>query len=82
MASGHSRSTGDLLSYMTDHVSLVLGKQSETRSVSLDISHSKAFDKVGHQGLLTKLHSYGVSDRLNKLVDTLPGNSKNWDILR
>ena len=62
----HSRSTGDLLSYVTDHISRVLDRQGETRSVALDIS--KAFDKVWHQGLLTKLRSYGVSGQLHKLV--------------
>ena len=63
----HSRSTGDLLSYVTDHISRVLDKQGETRSFALDIS--KAFDKVWHQGLLTKLHhSYGVTGQLHKLV--------------
>ena len=62
----HCRSTGDLLSYVTDHISRVLDKQGETRSVALDIS--KAFDKVWHQGLLTKLHSYCVTGQLYKLV--------------
>ena len=63
---GHSRSTGDLLSYVTDHISRVLDNQGETRSVALDIS--KAFDKVWRKGLLTKLRSYGVSWQLNKLI--------------
>ena len=61
----HSRSTGDL-SYAMDHISRVLDRQGETRSVALDIS--EAFDKVWHQGLLTKLRSYGISGQLNKLV--------------
>ena len=62
----HSRSTADLLSYVTEHVSRVLDRQGETRSVALDIS--KAFDKVWHQGLLMKLKSYGVADQLHKLL--------------
>ena len=62
----HSRSTGDLLSYVTDHISRVIDKQGEPRSVALDIS--KAFDKVWHQGLLTKLRSYDVFGQLHKLV--------------
>ena len=33
----HSRSTGDLLSYVMDHISRVLDRQGETRSVALDI---------------------------------------------
>lgn len=62
----HSRSTGDLLSYVTEHISRVLDKQGETRSVALDIS--KAFDKVWHQGLLTKLRCYGITGQLHKLL--------------
>ena len=49
-----------------DHISRVLDRQGETRSVAIDIS--KAFDKVWHHGLLTKLRSYGVSGQLHKLV--------------
>ena len=55
----YSRSTGDLLSDVTDHISRMFDKQDETRSVALDIF--KAFDKVWHQGLLTKLRSCGVT---------------------
>ena len=62
----HSRSTGDLLSYVTEHVSRVLDKQGETRSVALDIS--KAFDKVWHQGLLSKLRAYGITGPLHNLL--------------
>ena len=62
----HSRSSGDLLAYVTEHISRVLDKQGESRSVALDIS--KAFDKVWHQGLLTKLRSYGISGQLHQLV--------------
>ena len=62
----HSRSTGDLLSYVTEHISRVLDRQGVTRSVALDIS--KAFDKVWHQGLLTKLRSYGITGQLHQLL--------------
>ena len=62
----HSRSTGDLLSYVTEHISRVLDKQGETRCVALDIS--KAFDKVWHEGLLTKLRSYGITGPLHSLL--------------
>lgn len=62
----HSRSTADLLSYVTEHVSRILDRQGETRSVALDIS--KAFDKVWHRGLLLKLRSYGIGDQLHKLL--------------
>ena len=62
----HSRSTGDLLSYVTEHLSRVLDRQGESRSVALDIS--KAFDKVWHQGLLHKLYSNGISGSLRQLL--------------
>ena len=62
----HSRSTGDLLSYITEHISRVLDRQGESRSVALDIS--KAFDKVWHLGLLHKLRSYGITGPLHQLL--------------
>ena len=62
----HSRSTGDLLSYVTEHISRVLDSQGESRSVALDIS--KAFDKVWHEGLLHKLRSYGITGPLHQLL--------------
>ena len=40
----HSRSTGDLLSLITDHLNAALYRRGEARVVALDIS--KAFDKV------------------------------------
>ena len=57
---------GDLHSHVTEHISRVLDKQGETRSVALDIS--KAFDKVWHQGLLTKLSSYGITGQQHQLL--------------
>ena len=62
----HSRSTGDLLSYVTEHVSRVLDRRGETRSVALDIS--KAFDRVWHKGLLHKLSSYGIASQFHTLI--------------
>ena len=67
-----SRSTGDLLAYVTEYVSRILDNQGETRSVALDIS--KAFDKVWHRGLLHKLSSYGVKDQLLQLLTSFLQN--------
>ena len=63
-----SRSTGDLLAYVTEYVSRILDAQGEVRSVALDIS--KAFDKVWHRGLIHKLSSYGIEERLLQLLSS------------
>ena len=54
------RSSADLLAFLTEHISRILDKRGESRSVSLDIS--KAFDTVWHKGLLHKLSSYGIRE--------------------
>ncbi len=51
------RSTGDLLSLLTDSWSSSLSRFGETFSVELDIS--KAFDRVWHKSLLSTLPSFG-----------------------
>src|SRR5678815_1711052 len=52
-----SRSTGDILSYLTDLWSSALRDYGESWVVALDIS--KAFDRVWHASLLSKLPSFG-----------------------
>ena len=69
------RSTADLLSVLFQSWSDALDSGSEVRAVSLDIS--KAFDKVWHDGLLSKLHCYGISGLLlNWLKDYLSHRSQ------
>ncbi len=51
------RCTGDLLAFVTDSWSSSLSRFGETFAVALDIS--KAFDRVFHKALLSKLPSYG-----------------------
>ena len=58
----HSRSTGDVLALLTEHINKALDSRGEARVVALDIS--KAFDKVWHRGLVLKLKSYGISGKL------------------
>ncbi len=51
------RSSDDLLAFLTDSWSSSLSPFGETFAVALDIS--KAFDRVWHKALLSKLPSYG-----------------------
>ncbi|RVE51677.1 hypothetical protein evm_003649 [Chilo suppressalis] len=57
-----NRSTGDLLVYATHIWSEAIEKHGEALAVSLDIS--KAFDMVWHDGLISKLPSYGLPTAL------------------
>ncbi|KAJ2947549.1 hypothetical protein O0L34_g17337 [Tuta absoluta] len=52
------RSTGDLLVYVTHCWGEAIEKNGEALAVSLDIS--KAFDRVWHASLLSKLPAYGI----------------------
>ena len=56
-----SRSTGDLLTVVSDRIARAFNRSVATRAVALDIS--KAFDRVWHAGLLHKLKSYRISGR-------------------
>ena len=62
----HGRSTGDLLVYLTHRWSVAVESQGEALAVSLDVA--KAFDRVWHGGLLSKLPSYGLPEGLCKWV--------------
>jgi hypothetical protein len=57
-----ARSTGDLLSYVTNCWSSALESFGESRVVALDIS--KAFDRVWHKGLIAKLPMFGIHPKL------------------
>lgn len=61
-----NRSTGDLLVYVTHLWSEALEKNGEAIAVSLDVS--KAFDRVWHDSLLSKLPAYGISPSLTNWV--------------
>ena len=61
-----ARSTGDLLSYVTHIWSTSLRDFGESYVVALDIS--KAFDRVWHKSLLSKLPSYGFPPSLCSLL--------------
>lgn len=61
----HNRSTGDLLAFVLHRWGEAIDRRGEALAVSLDIA--KAFDRVWHRGLLSKLPAYG-----------LPGNLCSW----
>jgi hypothetical protein len=56
------RSTLDLIASLTQSWSSAVDSGSEVRVVALDIS--RAFDRVWHRGLLTKLHGFSVGGRV------------------
>jgi len=62
------RSTGDLLAFLTDSWSSSLRRFGETFAVALDIS--KAFDRVWHKALLSKLPSYGFYPSLCTFISS------------
>ena len=69
-----SRSTADLLTFLSDRIARAFNKPGATQAVALDIS--KAFDKVWHAGLLHKLKSYGISDQICGLISSFLSNSR------
>ena len=60
------RSTGDLLSFLSERWSSSLRDFGESFAVALDIS--KAFDRVWHKALISKLPSFGFYPSLCNLI--------------
>ena len=68
------RSTGDLLTFLSDSWSSSFRDFGETFAVALDIS--KAFDRVWHKSLISKLPSYGFYPSLCAFISSfLSGRS-------
>lgn len=62
------RSAGDLLVYLTHRWAAAIESKGEALAVSLDMA--KAFDRVWHKALLSKLPSYGLPEKLCKWVSS------------
>ncbi|XP_013173125.1 PREDICTED: RNA-directed DNA polymerase from mobile element jockey-like, partial [Papilio xuthus] len=68
------RSAGDLLAYLTHRWSEAIEGKGEALAVSLDVA--KAFDRVWHKALLSKLPSYGLPEKLCEWISSfLEGRS-------
>ena len=67
-----SRSTADLLTVVSDRIARAFNRSGATQAVALDIS--KAFDRVGHAGLLQKRKSYGISGQIFGLISSFLSN--------
>ena len=67
-----SRSTADLLTFVSDGIARALNRSGATRVETLDIS--KAFDRVWHSGLLHKLKSYEISGQIFGLISSFLSN--------
>jgi hypothetical protein len=63
-----ARSCGDLLAYVTDTWARSLSCFGESAAVALDIS--KAFDRVWHNKLISKLPSFGIPQNLCTLISS------------
>ena len=58
--SGKNRCTGDLIAFFTETWNRSIHFFGENKVVALDIS--KTFDRVWHQGLISKVKSYDVGN--------------------
>ena len=67
-----SRSTADLLTVLSDKIVRAFNRTGATQAVALDIS--KAFDRVWHAGLLSKLKSYVISGQVFNLISSFLNN--------
>ena len=69
-----SRSTADLLRFVSDRIVRAFNRSRATWAVELDIF--KAFDRVWHAGLLHKLKSYGISGQIFGLISSFVSNKR------
>ncbi|XP_045492437.1 uncharacterized protein LOC123691896 [Colias croceus] len=62
----HGRSACDLLVFLTHRWAAAIESKGEALAVSLDVA--KAFDRVWHRALLSKLTSYGLPEKLRTWI--------------
>ena len=74
-----SRSTPDLLIFVSDRIARAFNRSRATWIVALDIS--KVFDRVWHAGLLHKLKFYGISGQIFGLVSSFLSNRRPQVVL-
>ena len=67
-----SRSTADLLTFVSNRIARAFNRSGATRAVALDIS--KTFDRVWHADLHHKLKSYGISGQIFGLTSSFLSN--------
>ena len=61
-----SRSTADLLTFVSDRIAGAFNRSGAPQAVALNIC--KAFDRVWYPNLLHKLRSYGISGQIFGLI--------------
>ncbi|CAK1586602.1 unnamed protein product [Parnassius mnemosyne] len=66
------RSAGDLLGYLTHRRAEAVESKGEELAVTLDIA--KAFDRVWHKALLSKLPSCGLPDKSCNWIASIPAD--------
>ena len=69
-----SRSTADLLTFVSGRIARAFNRSGATQGVALDIP--KAFDRVWHASLLHKLKAYGISGQIFGLISSFLGNRR------
>lgn len=66
------RSTGDIMAYLSQIWSQSLHSFGESQAIALDFS--KAFDRVWHENLLSKLSAFGVGSELCRWIESFLTN--------
>ena len=63
-----------MLTVITERIYRAVDRCGEAKSVALDIF--EAFDRVWHDGLLTKIQSYGISDNFFSIIQSFLSNRR------